>query len=595
MTHKFFMKRFKHFSIIMLIPTLLIMSVFIILLSFVNIRTVKQESTNALSVFQESLDLAVSATLVQCKLMTLNSNFQISLQKLLRNYDLSYDELTFFNISKTVLHSITDSHSYIDSIYFYLDGYDLYFSSVTGLSDFNGNYDYDWYNAYLSMPASENLYILPRTIPKTVHTTQDIPVITIFERMTITRGVILVNINTAMLSDTLDTITGNSGVQLFLLNPDGDALISSDTVLSSTLSAKLNKLTREIEEEQQLLLTEKWLVTSDGIYMCSIMPATDHYAYLCALVPLSVLLRMLLPHLLLFVLFLIVNLLITFTLSYMTTKRIFNQISYIIQVFADAEKGISPTRRNTGLNDEYDIILDNIINLFLRNTVLKSQVAEQKYKRQVNELIALQLQINPHFLLNTLQTIHFKSVQIMGGTTVVNTMIENLSDILKYSLVSDESLVLVNEELSYLKKYVKIQQIRFDNRFYVYYETDESCLYRRLPRLLLQPLIENSILHGLRPSSEGIGYIRIKIQEKGEKLVVTVTDTGVGMSRERIKVVYAQINDESSRNIGLTNVNRRLLLYFGKDAGLHIRSKEGMGTSIFFTIPSGDIINCSLS
>lgn len=508
------------------------------------------------------------------------------MQKLLSNMELSYNELTFFTVARTTLQSITESHSYIDSIYFYLDGYDLYFSSNAGLSPFDEVHDTDWLPAYLDMPSSQTSHVISRQIGKSPYTTQDTRVITVFERMTMAKGVIIVNIDTQVLSETLSTIAGETGIQLYLFNTSGAFLASGGT--SSDISEKQadNIFSLMQVQQQDTPVLRKWIATDKGICLGNMIQDSDGYMYLAAITPLPSVLHMMQPYMLFFLLILAVNLFVTFILSYLTTRRNFNQISYIIQTFSDAEKGIPPVKQDTDANDEYDVILDNIISLFLRNTVLRTQIAEQKYKRQVNELIALQLQINPHFLFNTLQAISFKSAQITHGSTVVNAMIENLSDILKYSLASRELLVPVQDEIACLKKYVKIQQFRFGNRFYTYYEVDEHSLSFRLPRLLLQPLVENSISHGIRPSTESVKYIRVRIYEKNDRLSITVTDTGSGMDQERIRQVYKQINDENSRNIGLTNVNRRLLLYYGQEAGLKIRSKKGVGTSISFTIPA---------
>ena len=200
------------------------------------------------------------------------------------------------------------------------------------------------------------------------------------------------------------------------------------------------------------------------------------------------------------------------------------------------------------------------------------------------ELKALQLQINPHFLFNTLQSVELQARKILGRENDMSRILQNVSDILKYSLQSAKRTVTVETEIRYLKKYVEIQRFRFGETFIVYYEVDEKALQGQVFKLMLQPLVENSILHGVR-NLERTGYIKVKILRRGEELVCSVTDNGRGFSRERINELYERIHDEQSESIGLTNVNRRLKLTYGESSELKIRSKAGMGTDILFRIP----------
>ena len=130
------------------------------------------------------------------------------------------------------------------------------------------------------------------------------------------------------------------------------------------------------------------------------------------------------------------NCVISVVLAYVVTQRNFQQISHIINTFNQAEKGIlSSTTPKQTINDEYDIILNNVINVFLNSSYLKLQLHEKQYKQELAEMAALQYQINPHFLFNTLQAIDFEALRIQGQSGTINMMIQNLSDILKYYLL----------------------------------------------------------------------------------------------------------------------------------------------------------------
>lgn len=275
---------------------------------------------------------------------------------------------------------------------------------------------------------------------------------------------------------------------------------------------------------------------------------------------------------------------ISLLLAYFVTKRNFQQIDDIIQTFDEAEKGSIPQKKDAEVNDEYDVILNNVINVFLNSSYLKHQLAEKQYKQELTEMASLQLQINPHFLFNTLQALDFEALRLSGGPGTLNRMIQNLSDILKYSLEDPVKPVLLRNELDYLKKYADIQKQRLGDKFIIYYEIEEELLDFSVFRLMLQPLVENSLSHGVAPL-ESTGCIKVRAFRRNGWACFTVIDNGIGLTRLEIGEVYSRILDETSQNIGLTNINRRLVLKYGPESSLHIQSKKGMGTCVAFKVP----------
>ena len=203
-------------------------------------------------------------------------------------------------------------------------------------------------------------------------------------------------------------------------------------------------------------------------------------------------------------------------------------------------------------------------------------------------LTALQAQINPHFMFNTLQMIQFKAAGGAGQAGDVVRMTEALSDILRYALSDPLQPITLREEIEYLKKYVSIQHMRFGQQFILYYEVEEEQLELPVFRLMLQPIIENSILHGIRDKGE-TGYIKLTVFQRNDVVRFRVFDTGVGMSPARLEQLRRSINTFDVHSIGLSNVNSRLKLYFGEEAGLRIRSVQGRGTIVEFQMKLSQI------
>jgi len=199
---------------------------------------------------------------------------------------------------------------------------------------------------------------------------------------------------------------------------------------------------------------------------------------------------------------------------------------------------------------------------------LQTQLAEA-------QLEALQRQLHPHFLFNTLNTI--------GSLTRINPeeareVLVKLSQILRRLLQKNENFVPLREELEFIENYMSIEMVRFGPEKLLFHkDVDEATLDAIVPSMLLQPIVENSIRHGLSPRLEG-GEIRLRTRRLEGRLVIELEDNGVGMEEERIADVYQS-------GIGISNVNERLKVLYGKDYKMKIESEKGRGTSIRIEIP----------
>lgn len=205
------------------------------------------------------------------------------------------------------------------------------------------------------------------------------------------------------------------------------------------------------------------------------------------------------------------------------------------------------------------------------------RLRQSDHLRAEAEIRMLQAQINPHFLFNTLNTI---SYYCTFDTDTAMDLIARLSDYYRYSLKNPSSFVFVEEEMDTIKAFMDLQQARFSDRFRIVYRYDRSSRLK-IPPLILQPIAENALAHGILPKKEG-GIIRIGIQERETDCLFYVYDNGVGMDKEQLAHLFDRIEDRTS--IGLTNVQQRLLNIYGPFSGLHITSRKGKGTLVSFRI-----------
>ena len=217
--------------------------------------------------------------------------------------------------------------------------------------------------------------------------------------------------------------------------------------------------------------------------------------------------------------------------------------------------------------------------------LMQDIVTEHEEKRK-SEFDSLQAQINPHFLYNTLDIIVWQ-IENEKQSEAVHT-VTALARFFRLSLGKGKNIVTVKAEIDHVKNYLMIQHMRFKNKFDYEFEVDEDVLELSSLKLMLQPLVENAIYHGME-FMDGDGLIKIKAWREADELYLSVTDNGLGMTEEKVAMVLeGKSNSGNGRGsgIGVKNVNERIKLYFGEDYGLKIDSEPDVGTTIIIHLPA---------
>ena len=205
---------------------------------------------------------------------------------------------------------------------------------------------------------------------------------------------------------------------------------------------------------------------------------------------------------------------------------------------------------------------------------------DEKEKRH-SEIRALQAQINPHFLYNTLDAIIWMAAS--GKNDEVMEMTSALARLFRTSISSDHRLVPLSREKENILSYLTIQKMRYEDKLTYTLDMPERFDAFLLPKLILQPIVENAIYHGLKPLPDG-GMVHIHALERGGCLVLSVEDNGVGMDEEQIRRLFLQ-KPQDSHGIGVVNVHSRIRLLFGEPYGLFYSSRSGCGTRVEILLP----------
>lgn len=270
----------------------------------------------------------------------------------------------------------------------------------------------------------------------------------------------------------------------------------------------------------------------------------------------------------------LVCLLILILLGTYMVGNLGSSLSRLGEAMGQVRKGHFITLENRERNKEIRRIFDDFNSMSARLGILFEENRRITREKEESRLLALQAQIQPHFLLNTLNGI--KWLCIIESAPTAQRMIESLGHILGYSLGEGKECITLEEEIICLKHYVELQKMRYGNIFDVEYRIQEPLEKLEVPVLILQPLVENSIIHGVREKKER-GHILIDAAVEDGQTVLTVEDNGEGMSRERIEEVLSRTHTE--RSIGVANVKERIGLYY-LDSKFEITSEPGNGTRI---------------
>lgn len=398
-------------------------------------------------------------------------------------------------------------------------------------------------------------------------------------------GGIIVNIDAEKLEELVITKTKNVTDNILIVDDKNNIIFSTD---HSLLTEKINEV--DFYKDINLKSGDSYKIMNDGV--CEQLVATvssNNYPWkFISVIPLSAFkerrnrMTGFYIHLILF------SILIAAIVSIILSLHSYDPLKNILSLLKNPN--LSDERgewTNEFRKDESKEIVLNIVRTLYSNVQLQKEITD--YMRMIDkaQITALQAQISPHFLYNTLENIRWMAMDIFRGDNSVSQAILNLSGLLRLSLENDQQLITIEEEIKNAKLYIEILQVRYKDRLEVIWDVDESTLMCPIVKISFQPVIENAVYHGLKPlRKKGIIYIVIRKEESA--VVVKIIDNGAGMSNGQVEKLNTDMSEKNHLNgehIGIYNVNQRLKLLLGEEYGIEVNSEEQNGTMVVFRLP----------
>ncbi|WP_110930848.1 cache domain-containing sensor histidine kinase [Paenibacillus bouchesdurhonensis] len=579
MKEKYFIKQLATFLIPLLVPIIILGSLSTVTSQHDIKADINQNSSFLLQQSQTQLEMILNE--LDTLYLALYDNKEIfnELSAVLVNPYYTYESSTSNRIISSFLNAFTSSKPYIQSFYLYVDNpHQRFLSSVDGLVTLDHYYDTAWYEQFMAYSGPPNKWTSRRDIRFYDFETNPTAIVTFYNVLVPQKIGIILNIRPKYIENILDDITTYEGQQLFVLDEENNVIFSNqqgDFFQEKDIDWIAGQPSAFFDME-----------TSHGLVNITKVESERYKWKYISAIPHSELYKTPTRILKYTLVFVGISVVCGFLLTYYLVSRNYKQLRMIRMLIKSAEDRNVPLKPPGKVRDEYSYILHNMITHFIEHRYIRTQLLEKKYRLQVMELLALQSQINPHFLYNTLHSVYWESVALTGRPNKASEMIEDLADILSYSFSNPTKSVTWGEEIANSISYVNIQKKRYKDKFDVIFEYNEEVTKLYTMKLLLQPLLENSIYHGIK-EKEGPGMIKVKLIRRDEQLRVAVIDNGIGIAPEALAEIRHRLDsdEERTKHVGMFNTNKRLKLMHNHMYSFRIRSKPGFGTMVEMVLP----------
>lgn len=454
------------------------------------------------------------------------------------------------------VHNVTSNNDIIDSIYLYSKR-NSYVYSTDSSNTLSGFLNTEWYDEYISNNKKN-------TVCRTEINGEDtLSVVMNIYSESEHSGILVFNISKNYLDAAMSNFeTPDISYSAFLTSNEKAAYSLGESNYEQAKNSYVFSYNYNIVGHP---------VSYTGFFDCSIPSVTLHQ-----ILPIAI------PYLL----FIIISI---FFVAFMCSLKFYSSISDILSMF---EIMSYDSDIHAEKYDEIHYVSDNILNILMHSKQVENDLTQHFSKLKKAQSIALQAQINPHFLFNTLNLVNTIIIEDCGRDTDAVSVINTLSKIISFSLDTQNYIVSVEEEINYAKQYLDIELIKNDYNFIVDWNISPEVSQYKTLKMILQPILENAVFHGVgNIDDDKIGKITINVCTENGNLVFSVSDNGKGIAEDILAQITDKLNSNEiieTRHLGIVNVNSRLKLIYGEEYGCSIIT-SAEGTTIYIKQPIAEI------
>lgn len=494
---------------------------------------------------------------------------------------VTQEDLNNINTLSSTINSIVALSPYVESIYVLIDGADYYYTSGGGIALLSSAVDAQWLEQLQkSRQQDTQTGLTSRRIYRQFPLDREKSLISIYRRFFSWNGTAVININLDKLQQTLSA--QRIYADQFLCITDSQSVLPLAGQLRAADESALLALadgSHRIVLDGMAYLVEKRALDRFGWKLMSVIPAASVFSSVYSI-------AVLIGAVTLICLALCVG------ASTVSSRLQQKSIRAILEAFDYAERaapGADPPKQARNIGDPYSYIINSIVLNGILKRYMQTQLDCHRYRAQALELTALRYQINPHFIVNTLKNIYWKSVEVSGLASPLSLMIENFLDNIHYSLSTTPERVTLGEEIRHTKSYCEILQARHSESWSILWDCPAPLESAACPRFILQPYIENAFTHGIRHSGRP-ERIRVRIRRYQQSIRIDIFNTGVGIEPEKLARLREMLRSDAfvDQHIGIYNPHRRIQLAYGPQYGVSISSRRTVGTHVVICIPASE-------
>ena len=574
------------YFILIFFPLLLLTTV-----SYVNVSKVykNQMLYSASQSFDQAhtfLNYMVNSLIKSSDVICLNSDVQAILS---RSKDEYQDNIVQQNMDRLELEKFFNSYKYTKDVYrvsLYVPGWFTYSNqefNFSSIDTFSGT------DIYKNLMLSKDIvsWLPPHKIQNNSRVLDPAPVISLLrkirniEQLSESIGIVKLSILESSINDIVFKANITYDGVVYIQNSEGTLISSSN--IENFKQLELNKSNMDTLKGKNItwkIITignDEFNVTARAIEntdwtMVTVIPSSEILSQSNKIKDLMIILMLIIG-------------IISYGLSYFISTSTVKRIIILMKKMVSVQEGNLNVKIASQSQDEIGKLTDSFNYMVKRISLLVEEQYQNGKEIKNLELKALQAQINPHFLYNTLDMINWKAID--NNVPEIAVITQSLAKFYKLSLNKGKDIVSIDDEINHAKIYVQIQNLRFENRINLALDIDPDIYSCTIIKLILQPIIENSIIHGiLENSNSQKGSITLTGRFDKDDIILTVEDDGMGMTEEKIVEILTEENTSEFQGYGVRNINQRIKLFFGQQYGLTYHSSPGNGTLVEIRIPT---------